>query len=217
MNFMETSLLLGDALKKSMPVQWNGRTCILEMKEGGSTQWRQMEWTGFYFQFMCGKILCRFMNVPGTKYGNAEFDAFLDIPWDFKAHAMNSSSHNVIVNDREAIISAIGEFGAVGLILALGEVEYNDDDRQFQKWHSEQKGGISKYEKERKARGAWSRKRKVSFVLRQISFIPITEDVISESGSFQAGFRNSTGTPRRPKILVDLEKLNEENIHVVDF
>ncbi len=218
MNFMEMSQYLGSVLKKRMPCTlWDGRASILEMKEGGSGNWRQMEWIGFYFQFVCEKFLSDVMEIPGPRYGNTEFDGLLNIPWDFKAHAMNTSSHQVIVNDSNAISTAIQNFGAMGLILALGEVEYNDDNREFQKWHTREKGGRSKYERERIARGAWSRKRKVSFALRQIVFIPIIEELLNECGSFQGEFRNADGSPRSSKTLLDLEKLNEEEIYSVEF
>lgn len=112
---------------------------------------------------------------------------------------------------------AVSDYGAVGLILALGEVVYNDEDRTFQKWHEELKGGKSKFEQERIKRGAWSRLRKKSFKLRQISFIKITDDTLIKSGSFQENFRNSDGSPRKAKILVDLEKLDGELVDYLEF
>jgi hypothetical protein len=36
-------------------------------------------------------------------------------------------------------------------------------------------------------------------------------------GSFQKNFRNSDGTPRKSKILIDLEKLDREIIYHIDF
>lgn len=40
---------------------------------------------------------------------------------------------------------------------------------------------------------------------------------MKEGGSFQAGFRNSDGSPRRSKILIDLEALNEKDVYSVNF
>ena len=34
------------------------------------------------------------MKIPGPKYRNTEFDGFKEIPWDFKAYTINTSSHN---------------------------------------------------------------------------------------------------------------------------
>jgi len=70
---------------------------------------------------------------------------------------------------------------------------------------------------ERIKRGAWSRLRKVSFDLQQISFIRITDDILVKCGSFQRDFRNADGSPRREKVLLDLGKIDEELIYVIEF
>ncbi len=214
--FLNLSKTIANGFKK-IPIHWDGRNSILEMKEAGFNQWKQMEWIGIYFQFLCERLLGDIMTIPGPKYGNVRFDGFKEIPWDFKAHAINTSSHQIIVNDSEATANAIRDFGCVGLILANGEVKYNDDERTFQKWHEELKGGKSKYELERIKRGAWSRLRKVEFNLKQISFIKIDDAVLVKCGSFQRDFRNSNGKPRREKILLDLEKLDEEIVCFLNF
>ena len=215
--FMEISKTIGDTLYKVLPRKWDGKKSILEMKDSGYKHWKQMEWIGWYFQFLCEKHLKGVIEIPGPKYGKVEFDGFKVIPWDFKAHAINTSSHSIIINDSEAIANGIREFGCVGVILASGEVKYNDEDRSFQKWHTELKGGKSKYEIERIKRGAWSRLRKVEFNLKQIAFIKIDDAVLVNCGSFQEGFRNSNGTPRRKKVLLNLEKLDEEIVYFIDF
>lgn len=156
------------------------------------------------------------MEIPGPKFGNVQFDA-LNIPWDFKAHAINTISHQIIINDREAILNGPRDFGAIGLILALGKVKYNDESRTFQKWHEKLEGGLSEYSFDRIKRGGWSRLRKVSFDLQQISFIKITNNTLVKSGSFQENFRNANGSPRRAIILLDLELLDEELEYFLEF
>uniref|UniRef100_A0A7C3N8U2 Uncharacterized protein n=1 Tax=candidate division WOR-3 bacterium TaxID=2052148 RepID=A0A7C3N8U2_UNCW3 len=155
MTFSISAKQIGEKLR-IIPTIWDGRKSILEMKDADYPHWKQMEWIGFYFQFLCEKHLSGFMEIPGPKYGNTRFDGFKDIPWDFKAHAMNTSSHQIIVNDSEATANGIKDYGMVGLILALGKVLYNDEDRTFQRWHEELKGGLSKYSNERK-KGAHGR------------------------------------------------------------
>ncbi|MFH1823666.1 MAG: hypothetical protein ABH873_00350 [Candidatus Firestonebacteria bacterium] len=216
MKFLKVSKQIGKTLS-IIPKVWDGRRSILEMKRAGFSHWKQMEWMGFYFQFLCERYLSDIMEIPGPKYGNVKFDGFKNISWDFKAHAINTSSHQIIVNDSEATAKAIEDYGEVGLILALGKVLYNDEDRTFQKWHEALKGGLSQYSLERIKRGAWSRLRKVSFDLEQISFIRITDDTLVKCGSFQTDFRNANGTPRKAKVLIDLEKIKEELIHCLEF
>jgi hypothetical protein len=218
MTFDKTAKALGERLSEICPRKWDGKKCIKEMQEGDSRHWKQMEWIGFYFQFICDTRLHGIITIPGPRYGKTGFDGFAGgIPWDFKAHAINTSSHLIIVNDSEATARAVAEYGAVGLILAMGEVVYNDEARTFQEWHDRLKGETSKYVHERIARGAWSRLRKVSFYLKQISFIRLTDDTLIKSGSFQSDFRNSNGNPRRAKVLIDLEKLDDETFHFVEF
>lgn len=200
-----------------IPKHWNGKQAIKEMRDAEFHHWRQMEWIGFYFQFLCAGLLSSVVQMPGPRYGRVEFDGLLIIPWDFKAHAINTSIHQIIINDSLALSMGIQYYGSVGVILALGEVEYNDQNRSFQKWHNELKGGASSYELDRIRRGAWSRLRKVSFSLQQICFIRINDRTLVKSGSFQENFRNSNGQPRKAKVLLDLEKLDREIAYSIEF
>ena len=77
-----------ERLMSELPTYWDGKESIMFMKNNGSRQWRQMEWPGFYFQFMCEQILGKneFFEIPGKSYGRVEFDGFRDINFDFKAH-----------------------------------------------------------------------------------------------------------------------------------
>jgi len=61
------------------------------------------------------------------------------------------------------------------------------------------------------------RLRKVSFDLQQISFIRITDDTLVKCGSFQRNFRNAGGQPRREKILLDLEEIDNEVLYFIEF
>ncbi len=187
---------------------WDGRSSIIEMRNAGSKQWRQMEWMGFYFEFLCEKHFDGIIDIPGKKYGNTEFDAFQAISWDFKTHAANTTNHNVITNDAEAVANTIDDYGHYGIILAIGEVEYNDEERTFKRWHDELKEGISQYEVNRINRGAMSRRRKTEFALSEIHFICLNNETLSQcSGSFQEGFRNADGSPRRTKVMINIRKI----------
>ena len=193
---------------RDIPNVWDGRSAILEMKAEGSRQWRQMEWMGFYFEFLCQRHFSSILDIPGKRYGRTEFDAFREISWDFKAHAANTISHRVITNDTEAVENTINEYGYYGLILAIGEVEYNDEARTFKAWHDALKEGISAYEINRINRGAMSRRRKTQFALSEIHLVCFDAETLSQcGGSFQKGFRNADGSPRREKVTVDIRKI----------
>ncbi len=203
-----------EELLAQMPAVWDGRKAILEMRDSGYPHWKQMEWIGWYFQFICDKKLSSLMEIPGHKYGRVGFDGFLVIEWDFKVHpiknAKGQDKNGVIANDRLATARAIKKFGAAGLILAVGDAEYNDDDRSFQIWHKKLKGGLSSYEKKRISRKAPSRLRKTAFRLREIKLILLDDKNVRELGSFQEGFRNSDGSPRNAKVLLNLENITAE-------
>ena len=221
------------ALLKDIPREWDGKNAIKEMKEGGSTQWKQMEWPGFYFEYLCEKLISVESNdelkrsVPSdipkillkdsrSAFGNVRFDGFHVIPWDFKTH-VKSKKQEVIINDYEALEKAVKEFGAVGVIMAVGDAVLNDEDRSFQKWHDKLKGRLSTYVKERIKRGAPSRLRKTKFTLNRIIFVKIDERILKISKSFQRGFRNADGTERMPKLLLNLSDLKQSDQYIIDF
>lgn len=214
----EIVLELSQILKDKMIRKWEGKEAIKQMKNKNYAHWKQMEWIGFYFEFLCQSCFKDKMEYHKISYGRTSFDGFLEVPFDFKAHALNTESHQVIINDTEATVKAIDKYGSVVVIMALGEVKYNDEDRSFQKWHEAIKGGKSRYELERIKRGALSRLRKTEFDLNEIMFIKINKKTLEKSGSFQKNFRNADGSLRRSKVLLDLERLDDEEVlHRIEF
>ncbi|MFA6641756.1 MAG: hypothetical protein WCS47_09150, partial [Thermovirgaceae bacterium] len=170
--------------------RWDAKESILEMKNGGGKQWRQMEWIGWYFEYKCEELLADlFERFQYPKYGNTAFDGFYHIPWDFKSHVSGDllsgirKPSNIVINDAEACEKAIRDYGQFGVIVACGLAIYNDEDRSFQEWHTDLKGGLSNYEILRVARTNNSRLRKTSFETEEIRFVHFTKDVLSTCGS----------------------------------
>ena len=196
-------------------MHWDGKKCILEMKENNGRHWKQMEWIGFYFEYWCNRNLKGVMEMPySKKYGNVSFDGYLKIPWDFKAH-VTQSGDKIIVNDHQAIKKAIKDFGCVGLIIVTGPVVY-DESQEFKKWHDEQKGKITDYVLKNIERGAPSRQRKVSMKISKISFVKLDDDCLKKYSSIHNQGRNSDGKPREPKVLLDLTKIGKHIVYVID-
>jgi len=194
---------------------WDGKTCVLELKEA-DFQWRQMEWWAFYFEFISNKLLQNDFEISGEKFGNVKFDLKGAINWDLKAKAIKSDSHSCILNDKVAMEKSIETHGAHGEIIALCDVEYNDIDRTFQKWHSELKGGKSNYEKEREQRTAVSRFRKTKAEIAEILFLVIREKDLENLSIYRQG-RNSNGAPRNVKYMLDLENIGDIEQHKILF
>ena len=200
---------------KEMPMHWDGKKCILEMKENNGRHWKQMEWIGWYFEYWCNRNLKGVMEMPySKKYGNVSFDGYLKIPWDFKVH-VTQSGDKIIVNDHQAIKKAIKDFGCVGLIIVTGPVVY-DESQEFKKWHDEQKGKITDYVLKNIERGAPSRRRKVSMKISKISFVKLDDDCLKKYSSIHNQGRNSDGKPREPKVLLDLTKIGKHIVYVID-
>jgi len=206
--FASISATIAEAL---LPLKrgWDAKESILEMKNGGGRQWKQMEWIGWYFEYKCEKLLTHlFERFQYPKYGNTPFDGLYHIPWDFKSHVSGDLTSgkrkpsNIVINDAEACEKAIKEYGEFGVIIACGLAKYNDEDRSFQEWHTNLKGGLSNYEILRVARTSNSRLRKTFFEVEEIRFIQITESLLLSCDSFQKNFRNADGSPRREKVML---------------
>ncbi len=176
---------------------------VLELK-AADYNWRQMEWWAFYFEHLCHRKLASEFTMPGERFGTVTFDAKRSVNWDLKSKAIKSDQHNAILNDQAAMEATIAKYGEHGVVMALCDVEYNDADRSFQRWHTALKGGLSKYEKDRRARTEVSRYRKTRAFLMEILFLRFDAASLPRLGTMRQG-RNSNGRPRPPKYMIDLE------------
>lgn len=202
-------------LLKALPKYWEGKACVLELKEA-DYNWRQMEWWAFYFEYKCMQLLNEKFQIPGDKFNNVQFDLKGQINWDFKAAAIKTHVYKIILNDVEAMKQSIKLHGYHGEIIALCYVEYNDVNRSFQKWHTELKGGKSKYELERELRTSVSRYRKTKSILTEIIFIVLSQKDLDTLDIMKQG-RNSNGNPRKEKYMFDLEMLDQYDHEVLKF
>lgn len=184
---------------------WDGKESVLRLKEA-DYNWRQMEWWAWYFEMLCFRALEGEFVRPGDKYTSVSFDLKRSVNWDLKSKAIRSDDHRAILNDKTAMEASITAYGEHGAIIALCDVEYNDISREFQKWHTELKGGKSKYEREREVRTSVSRYRKTRAVLGEILLLPFTADSLPLLGTMRQG-RNSNGKPRPEKYMLDLEDI----------
>lgn len=166
-----------------------------------------MEWWAFYFEHLCFAVLRNDFAIPGEQFGSVRFDLKRSVNWDMKSKAIKSDDHRAILNDKSAMEQSIAAHGEHGAIIALCDVEYNDTDRSFQKWHTELKGGQSKYEEARILRTNVSRYRKTHATLNEILFLRLTQTDLPLLGTMRQG-RNSNGKPRPEKYLLDLEELS---------
>lgn len=210
-------------LLPNIPDSITGKEAILRMKKEGSTNWKQMEWIGFWFEHLVSKHLLPAVGDQAlSKHGKTTFDLRRQYIWDLKSHPNQSKS--LILNDKSAIEECLERESGLGFIILSGDVEY-DETGEFKKWHDALKGGTSAYEKSRILRNAPSRRRKVNFTptsvdaywFSKVSEIEkcLIEGILSE---FQTGMRNSNGKSRKPKIMIkNLDGLNSFNLKSVSL
>ncbi len=207
-----------DALARGMPKQWDGRNSIQELKVA-AYHWRQMEWIGWYNEFKANQVVRAALGGDiGPRYGNTAFDYRLHFVWDFKVHSASGRGWTVL-NDREAVDRCIADHGGVGFLITLGVAEFNDLTSSFKTWHDRLKGGVSKYERQRVARGVPSRRRKVAFRVTGYRAIYFSGPEAVSRGlrdrwlkAFQEGMRNADGSPRRAKYQVNVAAIPRENV-----
>lgn len=190
---------------------WDGKEKVIEMKNGTSTNWKQTEWPGFYFEFIMQQILGneKFMKV---KIGNTTFDMFDYIPWDLKVHSLNSTSSNkIIANDLESIRQSIKRYGKQGFIILEGIAIY-ETDGEFREWINNLKGGLSSYQMKNINNSKKKRRRKSGFELTDVMMIVLDQEDIDNHPQFQKGFINSNNSSRRTKLMINKAKLTDKNI-----
>jgi len=191
-----------------LPKFYNGMSCILELKQA-NYNWKQLEWLGFYFEYKSKNILSNF-NI-GDTFGNVTFDFKVSFNWDLKASS--NSTTTVILNDKVGMDHSLKKYGSHGEVIARFDVEY-DNDGSFKEWHSNLKGGKSKYELKREIRTDKSRLRKVKAELSSIYFIVIekTDNLLIMNQGI-----NSNGKSRRPKYSFDIKKIDNFDHYKLQF
>ncbi len=193
---------------QNMPTVWDGRESILEMKGADFKHWKQMEWMDFYFKFLCQKYFGSIIDIPGKKYGITEFDAFGEISWDFKVDSIDHGAYSVTANDAEAITDTLSGHGCYGIILAIGNIEFDDKETSFKKWHNELRGEVSKYETNKINSGIMARTRKTAFTLEEIYFVCFDSKALQKCcGMLQDSFGNTGSKLKRKEIIIDICKI----------
>ena len=112
----EEVISLFDQLIKVIPRFVDGKKAILEMKDDGGRNWRQMEWIGFWFEFFLEKNLIPVLGgTRGPTFGTTQFDFKKKFVWDLKAHP--SGANNLILNDQNAIKNCVESEKGLGFII----------------------------------------------------------------------------------------------------
>lgn len=201
---------LVNALMSRLDDHWDGRECVQWMRKSGSTQWRQMEWPGFYFEEKAREILNEAyptppVGGPRVKWGKTPFDyASPSRVWDAKAHtektvsiprdgsAPRSGSRDAWLNDAQAVRDCVNAQG-LGFLVLDGLAGF-DTTGAFKAWHKKYglSGGqpLSGYV----SSTGVSRKRKSEFSPMTLRALWI-QDIPSLDAGIAAGWIYQTGQP----------------------
>ncbi len=198
--------IASELLWNSLPKHWDGQQCVLDMKHGGSNNWRQTEWIGFWFQFKALAILKSLGGTIGPRFGRVEFDLSLQGTWDLKCHAQGNRPWAPL-NDEMAVESCLRSTKQFGFLIAIGEATY-DSSGAFRCWHSKLKGPPSDYVLAGLQSGRRHRRYKITFDLTSIVWVEFSSSVEIQEAIDQGWFRrgmqkgqqNSNGKPREPKF-----------------
>ena len=201
--FQEELSAIASVVQANTPLIMNGKQCVEEMRDLGDSNWKQVQWQGFYFEMKAANSLTSQLGGGRQMLFNTSFDYVRNFIWDLKAHSSENESglpsSNCILNDSRAIEQAVEETG-LGFIILSGKPTY---DRAFTKWHKEFRGG---------GQGEPGRTLKSKFesLSLDIFFVPNLRRLetarASKELSINAQGRNSNGKPRPPKYAIDLKR-----------
>jgi hypothetical protein len=225
----EEGAALVAALVEAMPQHWDGRRCVQEMRDAGYSQWRQMEWPGFYNEFIGIPALNDTFPMPETGgpqrgFGATRFDYALGRVWDLKAHTerqrfipsgrVNHGDDTIILNDEVAARACIEQQG-LGFLIVGGDSHY-DDAGDFDSWHRVTTGE-GRTQRTRSNSGT-SRRRKMAFAPKRCEafWVPDLDAlnaalaagqlVIRSQGRQQATGNHEEGAARGDKVHMNMGK-----------
>ena len=201
--------------QKSIPANWIGKECVTEMKDGGSTKWKQTEWQGFYFEFRTiGQLVNKLGGGP-IKIGVTEFDYHLHHVWDLKVHSNfgingpSSPNKACQLNDQLAMHQAVSN-GGLGLVVLSGDPTFSVE---FSRWHKQFRGSA----------GEPIKQLKESFSPTHLEAFFI-EDGSSLERALQAGIlsefaqgKQPNGAPRNPKLSMNIAKARGSSLQIADL
>ena len=195
-----------EALREALPLDWDGRTCVSDMKDAEYSQWAQDEWAAFYFEYLGLPALINTFGGGPRQFANTRIDYSLGHPWDLKVHMAESSV--APLNDQMAIKEGLKAGAGVGFLVLTGEVVY--DSGEFRAWQKQFRAQHGKVAKGRTTPPVYVRKSKVAFrpTLLEAFFIEndlaLTNAVKDGSLRVMKQGRQTSGAARPPKYSLDL-------------
>lgn len=222
--FIVKDLPLIDLIKKiskEFPTeQIDASRAILDMLEGGSTNWKQTEWAGWYFEHLFKKASKKLNLEDRFQFGlyvgpdNLKLDIWFvqeRFYGDLKAHSIDSSA--IIGNDTLVVNEAIKNHNKLWYIIAEHERSKDLNDKENMKRLQiiyDSTGQMNKLPR---------RRIKGSIKFNKILILLIDKDTLTFTDQLQKDWLNSNGTPRKEKISLKKKYLTNSDlvIHSIDL
>ena len=142
-----------------------------------------------------------------------------DYLWDIRYHA--DGRYNVPMGDIEETNQIISKFQGLGILIF--DIHANSDvQKSFVEWHEELKGGPSSYTIQRESEGRRDQPRKTDYFIKKVFAYYFTSSDMQHGindkwlkTSFQGGFRNSDGSSRKGKYMLDTRYIPPECLLLV--
>ena len=208
--------LITETIVGALPRYWDGKTCVMQMAEAQSSNWRQTEWQGWYFEFKALPALVNRIGGGPVRIGSTQFDYKRNFIWDLKAHSVFGlkgpahSNFTCQLNDQTAVRSAIDE-GGLGVVVLSGEPTY--EGMEFTTWHKTIRD--SPGEPKRQLKDAFRPMRLDSFFIQNASSFELALDkkmIIP----FKQG-RQPDGSLRNPKYSINVQKCIDSDLLVSEY
>lgn len=189
---------------RELPTHWEGKACVLEMKEA-DYNWKQMEWWTFYFKLKFMNLFGNDFKFPEENANSKSFDFQGEINWGLNVKSLKSDEFWIELGDKRAMDKSIKENGFHGEIIALCNVEYNDRDRTFQKWRADLEGTSSESGKKKPVSLSWYRKTQVT-VTGVLIMILSAKDV-QKLGIIKKG-KKPNAKPLPERYFLDIDEID---------
>jgi hypothetical protein len=187
----------------------DGRHAVTEMKDAGFGSWKEVEWPGYYIRYaVVSDIesggLAGFEVIKEQKH----YMAKREFVWDTRV--LDVDMVDLMLPDAARYDEIIREYGGIGIIIFFAEFN-KDETGEFRNWHQKQGGGQTEYVRDRIARGAPSRTRKLEFMVTHSMALFLNADDMQQGQDegwisyYAQNMRNARGELRNPKYMLHLD------------
>jgi hypothetical protein len=195
-----------------VPQFWDAKECVKEMKTANFKHWKQVEWQGWYLEFIALPALISALGGAPVKIGTTTFDYQRNFIWDLKTHSnftkTKSTNSECPLNDQDSMKLAI-QNGGLGLVVLSGDPVYGGMD--FAIWHKRLRGSAGDPRRELKSK--FKPTRLDLFFIENTEALRLAEKTHTIT-SFNQGRQSTSGNARKPKYSLNLQKGRDSGIYL---